>query len=332
MGHARHEIVDRLYRAALKVDPEHREVFLREVCEGDELVLKEVEQLLILDEDVAAFVNRPTTDLRAALFGQASNLASELELEHCAAVSRGEVLANRFEIIRFIGRGGMGDVYEAKDLHLGEHIALKTIRAEFAANERMVAQFKQEILLAKKVTHPNVCRIHDVGFHVEAGGDENRSDSQRTTDAKMFLTMELLKGETLASHIQGHAMEESEALPVIEQMAAGLTAAHQAGVVHRDFKSANVLLVPSEDGRIRAVITDFGLARRVHRDPKGTRSWADRAYAGTPGLYGAGAVHGRRDHTRRGHLCSRHRHVRDGDRSTSVRGGHHICSSRETSA
>src|ERR1700730_9711959 len=103
-----------------------------------------------------------------------------------------ELIGNRFEIVTFIGHGGMGDVYEAKDLHLGGHVALKTIRPEVASDERMIARFKHEINLAKRVTHPNVCRIYDVGFHSEPHGQHDRSGDQLSL--KMFLTMELLPG------------------------------------------------------------------------------------------------------------------------------------------
>jgi len=170
--------------------------------------------------------------------------------------AEGELVAGRFRIIRFLGQGGMGQVYEAEDLELHERIALKTIHPEYAADERTLARFKQEIQLARKVTHPSVCRIFDLAHHHPSTG----SGSQQIT----FLTMELLRGETLAQRLrrQGRITTEA-ALPIVEQVAAGLSAAHQAGVVHRDFKSSNVMLVPqAPDGRaVRAVVTDFGLAR-----------------------------------------------------------------------
>jgi eukaryotic-like serine/threonine-protein kinase len=195
-----------------------------------------------------------------------------------------ELIGNRFEIVTFIGRGGMGDVYEAKDLHLGGHVALKTIRPEAASDERMIARFKHEINLAKRVTHPNVCRIYDVGFHSEPQGQDDRSGDQLSLPVKMFLTMELLPGETLSARIRKGPMNPSEALPIVNQLAAGLNAAHQAGVVHGDFKSGNVVLVPSDDARTRAVITDFGLARNFHprRDATTVSLTQAGKIAGTP--------------------------------------------------
>ena len=98
-----------------------------------------------------------------------------------------DLLAGRFRIVRLIGRGGMGEVYEAEDLDLKARVALKTLRSEIARDERALARFKQEIYLARKITHPNVCRTFDVAYHHAPGGE-----------AIVFLTMELLQGETIA--------------------------------------------------------------------------------------------------------------------------------------
>jgi tetratricopeptide (TPR) repeat protein len=168
----------------------------------------------------------------------------------------GTLLAGRYRVVRFIAAGGMGDVYEVEDVTLGGEVALKTIRPEIAGRERALDRFRREILLARKVTHPNVCRIFDLGHHPadEPGGE-----------GTTFLTMELLRGETLAERLRERGrMSAEEALPLVEQMAAALEAAHQAGVVHRDFKSANVMLVAprSSEAGTRVVVTDFGLARR----------------------------------------------------------------------
>jgi tetratricopeptide (TPR) repeat protein len=162
-----------------------------------------------------------------------------------ASFASGEFLANRFRIVRFLGHGGMGDVYEAEDEEVHGRVALKTVRTEIARLPGAVERFAREIHLARKVTHPNVCRIFDISHHGEV----------------TFLTMELLPGETLEHRLRRTgAMQEEEALPLARQMAEGLAAAHRVGVVHRDFKPANVMLVP-EDGAVRAVVMDFGLAR-----------------------------------------------------------------------
>jgi serine/threonine protein kinase/Tfp pilus assembly protein PilF len=164
-----------------------------------------------------------------------------------------EVVANRFRIDRFIGEGGMGEVYAAEDLDLGEKVALKTLRPTLSANDELLLQFKREIQMARKVTHNNVSRVFDLFWHQAADKSHGRMTA--------FLTMELLEGETLGEHIQRSGrMPEREALCVAEQVTLGLSAAHSAGIVHRDFKSGNILLVERPDGHLRAVITDFGLA------------------------------------------------------------------------
>src|ERR1700678_467689 len=167
------------------------------------------------------------------------------------------LLAGRFKVIRFVARGGMGEVYEAEDLELKERVAIKTIRFELGNRERAIERFIREIQLARKVTDPNVCRTFDVFRHIETSRDGVPKET-------LFVSMEFLPGETLERRIRrGGRFTPIEASPIVGQLAAGLHAAHQAGVVHRDFKCANVILVPSEHspGGFRAVITDFGLAQ-----------------------------------------------------------------------
>jgi eukaryotic-like serine/threonine-protein kinase len=168
-------------------------------------------------------------------------------------VAEGDVLADRFRVVRFIGHGGMGDVYEAEDLELGERVALKTVRPEIAHLDGAIDRFRREIQLARKVTHPNVCRIFDVFRH--------RPEGSGGAGEITFFSMELLVGETLEQRLRGGGrMAPREALPIVRQVGDGLTAAHRAGVIHRDFKPGNVMLCGAA-GEPRAVITDFGLAR-----------------------------------------------------------------------
>src|SRR6266850_4830861 len=153
------------------------------------------------------------------------------------SLSAGRLLAGRFKIVRFLARGGMGEVYEAEDLELGEHVALKTVRSDVGWGEQTLARFKQEIHLARKVTHPNVCRIFDVFHHIESS---EGGPGEKIT----FLSMELLTGETLTERLRRTGpMTPSEARPLVRQMVAALAAAHKAGVIHRDFKGSNVMLV-----------------------------------------------------------------------------------------
>ena len=201
-----------------------------------------------------------TPDEGETLVGGDSTQAKSAPLN--SGFSKGQILAERFRILRFVARGGMGEVYEAEDLELNERVALKTVRFEMADNERTIERFKREIQLGRKVTHPNVCRTFDVFRHVE-------EDAQGGSRITLIVSMELLRGTTLAQRISlENRLTGERALPIVEQMAAGLQAAHDVGVIHRDFKSANVILVPAEGtpSGVRAVVTDFGLAHAVTGD------------------------------------------------------------------
>ena len=173
------------------------------------------------------------------------------ENQPAGSLAPGELVAGRYRIVRLIGRGGMGEVYEAYDQFLKEPIALKTLRVELVRKIGVLPRFQKEVQLARKVTHPSVCRVFETGLE----------DRGPVFPPLPFFTMELLAGETLAARIQRvQRLSRREAFPLAVQMAEGLQAAHAAGVVHADFKSANVILVPGARGE-RAVITDFGLAR-----------------------------------------------------------------------
>lgn len=147
----------------------------------------------------------------------------------------------------------MGEVYEAEDLELRERVAIKTVLSSLAGSPAAIEQIKREIQLARKVTHPNVCRIFDLVY------------DPRPSGPIAFLTMELLDGITLSDHIQKKgSLPVEECLALGRQMAEGLNAAHAAGVIHQDFKPGNVILVHVGDASPpRAVITDFGLAHNA---------------------------------------------------------------------
>ena len=174
----------------------------------------------------------------------------------------------------------MGEVYEAEDLDLQVRVALKTVRPEIADHDVALERFRREIQLARKVTHPNVCRIFDVGRHQLTDPD---TGEEREV---VFLTMEHLEGITLAQELRENGpIGEDIALPIIEQMAAAIDAAHNAGIVHRDFKSSNVILVPEQGrpGGVRAVVTDFGLARGIQPEDALTTSLSSSGQTvGTP--------------------------------------------------
>lgn len=206
----------------------------------------------------------PATHSGSSLAGTASvtsTSAARRRVGNEPGFTAGDLLAGRYRLVRFIARGGMGEVYEAEDLELKERLALKTVRWDVALDALAVERFKREIQLARKVTHPNVCRIFDVSHHREEG----------TAEPTIFLTMELLPGETLSQRLKrAGPMLPGEALLIASQIAEALHAAHRVGVVHRDLKPGNVVLVEGRGGPgagPRAVVTDFGLARLDAADP-----------------------------------------------------------------
>jgi serine/threonine protein kinase len=186
------------------------------------------------------------------------------------AFAVGDLVAKRYKIVRVVGSGSTGEVYEALDTALGGAVALKTLKPAFSSHAVERERFRREIQSARKVTHPNVCRIFDLG--VEEMGKQQR----------IFLTMELLTGQSLAQRLaKGEPFTYAEALPVVTQIASGLQAAHESGVVHRDLKPGNIML-ESSAGRAapRAVITDFGLA--LSDDQASIRLTESADLVGTP--------------------------------------------------
>jgi serine/threonine protein kinase/tetratricopeptide (TPR) repeat protein len=227
-----------IFEMALKRYGSEREEFIRHACAGDDAVRDQVWTFIKGHEAAGSTVLERTR-------GDSDRMQRFLP---------GNLIAKRFRIVSFIGHGGMGEVYEAEDLELNDRVALKTIRTAIANSARAMARFRQEIQLARKVTHPNVCRVFDLFTTEETIG----------TPPIAFLTMEFLKGETLLEMIHGQGkLKPEQARPIAEQLCAGLGAAHAAGIIHRDFKSSNIMLVSDADRRPRAVVTDFGLARNL---------------------------------------------------------------------
>ena len=157
----------------------------------------------------------------------------------------GSMLEDRYRIIGLLGRGGMGEVYRADDLRLGQQVALKFLPPALATDARRLAQFHNEVRTARQVSHPNVCRVYDIG-ELQVGGV-----------SLLFITMEYVGGEDLSSLLRRIGrLPEERAIELARQICAGLAAAHERGVLHRDLKPANIML--DETGKVR--IMDFSLA------------------------------------------------------------------------
>jgi serine/threonine-protein kinase len=153
----------------------------------------------------------------------------------------GTLLAGRYRIIALVGRGGMGEVYRADDLKLGQSVCLKFLPEAVEHDADRLSRFLSEVRIARQISHPNVCRVYDVG----------------DLDGQHFLSMEYVDGEDLASLLrQIGRLPHEKAVQIARELCAGLHAAHEQGVLHRDLKPANIMI----DGRGRARITDFGLA------------------------------------------------------------------------
>lgn len=227
--------------------------------------LREKEQLI-------QFLNEGMTQMKRG--GEAQpTLSSSDETAAIKAVSaqagvqveKGQLFAGRYEILGTLGKGGMGIVYRAEDKRLDEVVALKVLRPEVLKDDPTLLQrFKEELRLARRITHKNVLRTHD--FDV-------------TQDGTPYISMEYLEGVTLKELIQGKgALPAGVGLRISKQMCAGLNAAHQQGVVHRDIKPHNMLILP-ETGELK--IMDFGIARRSEMQADGGLT-TDGMVMGTP--------------------------------------------------
>jgi serine/threonine protein kinase len=218
------------YDALMDAPESERARMLAEISGSDPDLGRELSALVAADADPDGALDQPLARL----------ISPGLE--------PGTVLCDRFLLLRRIGRGGMGEVWAARDEKLKEDIAIKTIRS--AGNDpQSLKRFTREIQLARRIAHQNVCRVYEL------------FEDTSTTPARSFLTMELLEGETLAARLTRLGpMPPAEALEVFRQVVAGVGAAHDAEVIHRDLKPANIMLVAGSSGR-RAVVMDFGLAR-----------------------------------------------------------------------
>ena len=281
MGQPR-QSAEQLFVDALELQPEKRQTFVDRACRGDPVLRGLVVELLREDERAGSFLRVPIVGSIQDVAGGAT--VSGLDRDHTADLtarfSAGETIAHRFLVVRFIARGGMGEVYEVEDCLLhGNRVALKMIRPEIAAHPESAHRFEQEVLLARKINHPNLCPIYEIF----------RCDDE--PPPFLFLTMKLLTGETLDVSLRKNVLlPRDEALEIFRQMIAGIAAIHDAGIVHRDIKPTNVMLDRS-GLRLSVSIMDFGLARLYESD---ATLPGIAAIAGTPGYLAPELIRGNR--------------------------------------
>jgi serine/threonine protein kinase/Tol biopolymer transport system component len=228
---------DRLQRAfelfdvATALPDDERERFLARECGTDAELCDDVQSLLAAHRAADGFLSGqrgPSTGMNVIEDGPAH-----------PTLTPGTRLGN-FAIETFVGAGGMGEVYKARDLRLDRHVAIKVVRSEAAADARNRARFSLEARVIARLSHPRICALHDIAHH----------------DGIDFLVMEFLDGETLADRLSRKSLSLADALRTAVEIAEALSAAHARGIVHRDLKPGNVMLTPTG-----ARLLDFGLAR-----------------------------------------------------------------------
>ncbi len=225
--------IEEMFHRALEREEPDRAAFLDEACAGDAALRREVESLLA-EEAESGFMETP------AMEGEARELAQE---------KRPRLEGRRigtFEILSPLGRGGMGEVWRARDSKLKREVAVKTLPEEFANDKERLARFEREATLLASLNHPNIATIHGLE---EDGGTR-------------FLVLELVEGDTLADRLERGAIPVEESVKLALQIAEALEAAHEKGVIHRDLKPANIKVTP--DGRVK--VLDFGLAKALAGD------------------------------------------------------------------
>ena len=261
-----------LFAEALQRPAALRDAYVAEACAGDPQLHNELQALLVADLDATGPLG-VQTDLTPALHAA------------LACFQPGQLILQRFRIIRFISGGGMGEVYEAEDLLLGK-VALKTVRADIADSPDALRRLRQEVQLARCITGSAICRIHEF-FLMPA---------DRPHGPTAFISMEYIEGETLATRLQTRGpLSCAEALRIALAICDGLCLIHTQNIIHRDLKTTNIMLC-GPPGAERTVLMDFGLAHaaRHHRAPGELPSALDPAHpthssAAEPGIVGTPA-------------------------------------------
>jgi len=181
---------------------------------------------------------------------------------------RDQVLDARYQVGRKLGEGGMSFVYEAKDISSGELVAVKIMTPKLAQDRTAAERLRREAGLAMRLDHPNICRIMRLG---------------ETEDGLIYLVMPLLKGELLSDkEVREGPIPLEIGVPIMRQVCSALDVAHQQQIIHRDLKPENIFICPEPDGALRAVVTDFGLAKERRAEPGMAKLTATGIILGTP--------------------------------------------------
>jgi eukaryotic-like serine/threonine-protein kinase len=221
--------VKEIFNSAINYRPEERSVFISEACSGDEDLRSEVESLIASHEKTGSFIDEPAFQVAASLL---TDEKSELK--------PGQTVGS-YEVLSFLIRGGMGEVYLAEDKRLGRKVALKLLPSSFTKDDDRLHRFEQEARSASALNHPNIITIYEI----------------REAGASHVIATEFVEGETLRTRLNRSPLTISAALDIAIQVADALSAAHKAGIIHRDIKPENIMLRP--DGYVK--VLDFGLAK-----------------------------------------------------------------------
>jgi len=237
------EQVDKFFQAAVELDAARRSAYLDLVCAGDQTLRSEVESLLTADSFEWNFIEEPALESAALL------LANEKP-----RLTPGEQL-DRYEVLELVGKGGMGEVYLARDRVLNRNIALKLLPFDHILDEGRLQRFRREAETVSALNHPNILTIHELG----SVGDQQ------------FIATEFVEGNTLRNRIKRGRLSVLDAVEIAIQTASALAAAHRAAIVHRDIKPENIMLRP--DGYVK--VLDFGLAKLVEEKEPAARAVGD---------------------------------------------------------